>query len=150
VFEDPSWSEEEEELDSNVLVTNVPTPAVPNVSEHAGPSPTLDEDTVKRLTVSQLKDELRKWKPSSFFSKPSSKNLLGETPEAQVQNVTSAGFAQEAVWKELQWEDCAVPEPNCNLNLEGPTVPVGEREFIRNTTFQRHLTTLPPLLCLLW
>ncbi len=50
-------------MDSNVLVTNVPTPAVPNVSEHAGPSPTLDEDTVKRLTVSQLKDELRKRKP---------------------------------------------------------------------------------------
>jgi hypothetical protein len=101
VFDEPSESKEEEELASNVPLTNVPTPAVPNDSEHAEPSPTLDEDTVKRLTISQLKDELRKQKLTvngvklvlqnrllAFFSNPSSKYLPGETPAAKVQNAS--------------------------------------------------------------
>jgi hypothetical protein len=87
VFDEPSESEEEEELATDVPLTTVPTPAVPNDSEHSEPLLTLDEDTVKHLTVSQLKDELRKRKLTvngvksvlqnkllAFFSNPSSNN----------------------------------------------------------------------------
>jgi hypothetical protein len=40
----------------------------------------------------------------------------------------------------LQREDIAVPEPNRNSNLVGPTVPAGEREFTKHNfseTFDR-------------
>jgi hypothetical protein len=108
VFDEPLESEEEEELASNAPVTNVPTPAIPNESKHAEPLPTLDEDTVKHLTVSQLKDELRKRKLTvngvklalqnrlqAFLSNPSSNNLPdGETPAAEVRNLT-CGDTQE-------------------------------------------------------
>jgi hypothetical protein len=49
-------------LASNEPLTNLPPPTVPLASEHIDPLPTLDEDTVKHLNVSQLKDELRKQK----------------------------------------------------------------------------------------
>jgi hypothetical protein len=47
-------------LATDVSFTNVRTLAGPDDSEHTEPLPTLDKDTVKHLTISQLKDELKK------------------------------------------------------------------------------------------
>ena len=45
------------------------------------------------------------------------------------ENVTSAGFAEAAIWRELKTIDETVEEPNQNPNLVGPTVPAGENEY---------------------
>jgi hypothetical protein len=59
-----------------------------------------------------------------------SNNLPSAAPEVQAhKNVTSAGFAEAAVWRELKTIDETVEEPNQNPNLVDPTVPAGEKEY---------------------
>ena len=165
VMDEPSESEDEEELPTVGAPSPIllPTDVQCEQTQLPPPPPLLDEDAVKSMTVAQLKDELKKRKLTvngvkqvlqerllGFLRNPNSNNLPSATPAAEGQNVTSAGFAEVAAWRELKTEEEPVPEPNSNPNLVGPTVPAGEKEYQKRNfaeTFDRPpFTAMSPVI----
>ncbi len=98
VFDELSGSEYQEESPTDIPFTHMPTPVVPNDCEQAEPFPSLDEDT------GPANGEPRKWK----VTQNGAKLVL----QSRLLALLSAGFAEEAVWKELQRKDSAVWEPS--------------------------------------
>jgi hypothetical protein len=166
VMDEPSESEDEEELPTagapSILLLPTDAPASKQ-TQPPPPPPLLDKDAVKCMTVAQLKEELKKRKLTvngvkqvlqdrllGFLRNPNSSNLPSATPAAEGQNVTSAGFAEVAAWRELKTEEATVLEPNSNPDLVGPTVLAGEKEYQKRNfaeTFDRPpFTAMSPVI----
>lgn len=140
-----------------LLVPLVPELSQPTLNDvEIQPTALLDDEAVNKMTIAQLKDELRKRnltvngvkavlqeRLQAFLSNPNSSNNLPQQNAAAAvgnNNLTSADFSEAAIWKELTVEATPVPEPNRNLNLVGPTVPEGEGKFTKQSfseTFDR-------------
>lgn len=152
VLDEASDSEDEDELPSSNVVPPPPDTVPPAPQESQQPIVTLNEEDVKKMNVAQLKEELKKRKLTVNGVKATLQQRLldnlnnpngSDVPGGPVvsgannnQNVTSSGFAEGATWKELVLEATPVPEPNNNPNLVGPTVPAGEREFVKQNFAQ--------------
>jgi hypothetical protein len=150
-----------------LLVPLVPELSQPTLNDvEIQPTALLDDEAVNKMTIAQLKDELRKRnltvngvkavlqeRLQAFLSNPNSSNNLPQQNAAAAvgnNNLTSADFSEAAIWKELTVEATPVPEPNRNPNLVGPTVPAGESEFTKwnfTETFDRPpFTAMSPVI----
>ena len=154
VFDELDFSSDVEE-DDEAPIQHQPTsstqPAInPSATTGAaseGPDPaaqtqhqgTLTAEMINNMTVSQLKDELRKRnKSSTGVKKTLQERLLGSmnapigtTGEraAIMEAEAVPGFAPTAKWVNLEPSQTAVQEPNnSSSNLVGPTVPTGAKE----------------------
>jgi len=120
IMDEASDSEDDEELPTAAGVESASTLQLPTDVPPLPPPPLLTEDAVKRMNVAQLKDELKKQKLTvngvklalqerllgNSNSNSNCNNLPSATPAVQAhKNVTCAGFAEAAVWRELKTID---------------------------------------------
>ncbi len=117
-------------------------PVTNSAAEQPGTSSGLTEDEVNKMSVNQLKEELRKRnKATTGVKKVLQQRLLQDchpgVVNAPVRTTESTengdeavpGFAPGAKWVLLKAKTTATTEPmNANSNLVGPTVPDGEKE----------------------
>jgi hypothetical protein len=165
IMDEASDSEDDEELPTAAGVESASTLQLPTDVPPLPPPPLLTEDAVKRMNVAQLKDELKKQKLTvngvklalqerllgNSNSNSNCNNLPSATPAVQAhKNVTCAGFAEAAVWRELKTIDETVKEANQYPNLVGPTVPAGEREYPKHNFAETFdclpFTTMSPVI----
>jgi hypothetical protein len=92
----------------------------------------VSEVIIKQLYFNAKKHIMMGMKTDgSIFEQHTQQHFICTIPAADSQKLASARFAETASWKVTTSEATAVPEPNSNPNLVGPTISAGVREFTK-------------------
>jgi Transposase IS4/SAP domain len=127
-------------IDSNLAATATANPIATAATQPVAQMQqgVLTEEIINKMSVNQLKEELRKRnKSTTGVKKILQERLLGAidapvgtTAEIAIEEAEAVpGFAPGAKWVNLKPNQTAVEEPNnSSSNLVGPTVPTGAKE----------------------